>query len=94
MLKVIVDAEGYFLREDVEESLFEGESIVEKEPPKEGYDKPKFVGGEWIEGGTPNNIINQSTDEKLADMAVKLYVTQTQLQDAQGALDFLIMGGI
>ena len=30
MLKVIVDAEGYFLREDVEESLFEGESIVEQ----------------------------------------------------------------
>lgn len=94
MLKVIVDAEGYFLREDIEESLVDGEVISKKYPPLEGFDKPKLVSGYWTEGGVPNTTVNQSTDEKLAEMAVKLFEAQTELESAQEALDFLLMGGI
>lgn len=35
-----------------------------------------------------------TTDEKITDMAVQLTATQKQLDTAQDALDFILMGGM
>ena len=56
---------------------------------------PKWNGLEWVEGGqAPEPITPElTTDEKLTQMAEQLFITQTELEDAQTALDFLLMGG-
>ena len=95
MLRVIIDADGLFLREDFEECVLEGEFVTDAPQPSEGFARPKLVEGAWLEGGTPNPTPPQPTpDEKLAQMAEQLFITQTELEDAQIALDFLLMGGI
>jgi len=95
MLKVIVDSDGLFLREDFEDCVLENEFISEAPQPPQGFAVPKLVDGEWVEGGVPNPTPPQpTTDEKLAQMAEQLFVTQSELEEAQIALDFLLMGGI
>ena len=46
----------------------------------------------WLEEAKKETAPNETAS--MEEMAVKLMETQTQLQDAQDALDFLIMGGI
>lgn len=95
MLKVIIDADGLFLREDFEEYILEGELVTDAPQPPDGFARPKLVDGAWVEGGVPNPTPPQpTTDEKLTLMASQLFVTQSELDDAQTALDFLLMGGI
>ena len=95
MLKVIINADGLFLREDFEDCLSENEFIAEAPQPEQGFASPKLVGGEWVEGGIPNQTPPQpTTDEKLTQMAEQLFITQAELEEAQEALDFLIMGGM
>lgn len=95
MLKVIIDSDGFFLREDFEDCLLENEFIAEVPQPPEGFATPKLVYGEWVEGGVPNPTPPQpTTDEKLTQMAEQLVITQTNLSAAQEALDFLLMGGM
>ena len=95
MLKIIINVDGLFLREDFEECLSENEFIAEAPQPPEGFASPKLVDGEWVEGGTPNPTPPQpTTDEKLTPMAEQLFITQSELEEVQGALDFLIVGGM
>lgn len=95
MLKVIIDADGLFLREDFEDCVLENEFISEAPQPQQGFAAPKLVDGEWLEGGIPNPTPLQPTaDEKLTQMAEQHFVTQSELEEAQIALDFLLMGGI
>ena len=95
MLKVIVDVDGLFLREDFEDCLSEGEFVADVPQPPQGFATPKLVDGAWLEGGIPNPTPPQpTTDEKLTQMAEQLFITQTELEESQTALDFLLMGGI
>lgn len=59
---------------------------------------PQWNGAQWIENvqaPTPDPTTPQlSTDEKLTQMAEQLVITQTELEAAQEALDFLLMGGM
>ena len=59
---------------------------------------PQWNGTQWTEN-VQRPILEPtapqlSTDEKLTQMAEQLFITQTELEDAQIALDFLLMGGI
>ena len=68
---------------------------VEEAPPQ-GLYLPRWTGTEWVEGGTaPEPTTPQlSTDEKLTQLAEQLVITQTELEAAQEALDFLLIGGM
>ncbi len=46
----------------------------------------------WLQEAKKETAPNEMAT--MEEMAVKLMETQTQIQDAQDALDFLIMGGI
>ena len=66
---------------------------VEEAPPQ-GFYLPQYLNGVWVEGGvapkpTPTQL---STDEKLAQMAEQLVITQTRIEATQKALDFLLLG--
>ena len=68
---------------------------VEEAPPQ-GLYLPRYMNGVWIEGGiAPEPTTPQlSTDEKLTQLAEQLVITQTELEVAQEALDFLLIGGM
>ena len=68
---------------------------VEEAPPQ-GLCPPRYMNGVWVEGGVaPEPTTPQlSTDEKLTQMAEQLVITQTELEAAQEALDFLLLGGM
>ncbi len=68
---------------------------VEEAPPQGMY-LPRYLNGVWIEGGVaPEPTTPQlSTDEKLTQLAEQLVITQTELEAAQEALDFLLIGGM
>ena len=66
---------------------------VEEAPPQ-GLYLPRYMNGIWGEGGqAPEPTVPKlSTDEKLTQMAEQLVITQTELEVAQEALDFLFIG--
>ena len=68
---------------------------VEEAPPQ-GFYLPQYLNGVWVEGGiAPEPTTPQlSTDEKLTQLAEQLVITQTELEAAQEALDFLLIGGM
>ena len=68
---------------------------VEEAPPQ-GFYLPQYLNGVWVEGGVaPEPTTPQlSTDEKLTQLAEQLVITQTELEAAQEALDFLLIGGM
>jgi len=68
---------------------------VEEAPPQ-GLYLPRYLNGVWVEGGVALEPTTPqlSTDEKLTQMAEQLVITQTELEAAQEALDFLLLGGI
>ena len=66
-----------------------GQNATDEERFPQGFATPKLVGG--IPSPTPPQ---PTTDEKLAQMVEKLFVTQSELEEVQIALDFLLMGGI
>lgn len=95
-----IDAKTGNLLEDM---LFESHPTLEdgeldqqyiEEAPAQGFYWPKWNGTEWVEGGqAPEPTTPQlSTDEKLTQMAEQLVITQTKLEAAQEALDFLFIG--
>ena len=57
---------------------------------------PQWSGTQWIENAQrPAPTTPQlSSDEKLTQMAEQLVITQANLEAAQEALDFLLMGGM
>ena len=67
---------------------------VEEAPPP-GFYLPQYLNGVWVEGGVaPEPTTPQlSTDEKLTQMAEQLVIAQTNIEVAQEALDFLLLGG-
>ena len=68
---------------------------VEEVPPQ-GFYLPRYRNGVWVEGGVaPEPTTPQlSTDEKLTQMAEQLVIAQTNIEVAQEALDFLLLGGM
>ena len=68
---------------------------VEEAPPQ-GLYLPRYRNGVWVEGGqAPEPTTPQlSTDEKLTQMAEQLVIAQTNIEVAQEALDFLLLGGM
>ena len=67
---------------------------VEEAPPQ-GLYLPRYLNGVWVEGGVaPEPTPPLSTDEKLTQMAEQLVITQKELEAAQEALDFLLLGGM
>ena len=67
-----------------------------EEAPPQGFYLPQYLNGVWVEGGVaPEPTTPQlSTDEKLTQLAEQLVITQTELEAAQEALDFLLIGGM
>ena len=89
----------------LEDVLFESHPTLEddeldqqyvEEAPPQGLYLPRYLNGVWIEGGVaPEPTTPQlSTDEKLTQLAEQLVITQTELEAAQEALDFLLIGGM
>ena len=67
-----------------------------EEAPQQGFYLPQYLNGVWVEGGqAPEPTTPQlSTDEKLTQMAEQLVITQANIEAAQEALDFLLLGGM
>ena len=89
----------------IEDVLFESHPTLEddeldqqyvEEAPPQGFYLPQYLNGVWVEGGiAPEPTTPQlSTDEKLTQLAEQLVITQTELEAAQEALDFLLIGGM
>ena len=89
----------------LEDVLFESHPTLEddeldqqyvEEAPPQGLYLPRYMHGIWVEGGVaPEPTTPQlSTDEKLTQLAEQLVITQTELEAAQEALDFLLIGGM
>ena len=88
----------------LEDVLFESHPTLEddeldpqyiEEAPAQGFYWPKWNGTEWVEGGqAPEPVVPEPQAPTMEEMAIALVQTQTQLEDSQTALDFLIMGGI
>ena len=67
--------------------------FINTEVPQ-GFYWPKWNGTEWVEGGqAPEPVEPEPTSPTMEQMAIALMQTQTELEDAQTALDFLLMGG-
>ena len=66
-----------------------------EQSPQQGFYWPRWNGTEWVEGGqAPEPIEPEPQAPTMEQMAIALMQTQTQLEEAQTALDFLIMGGM
>ncbi len=88
-----IDAEGnqvldpHYISDDIPNNIYSEMGIC-----------PQWNGTQWIENvprPEPQPTTPQlSTDEKLTQMAEQLVITQTELEAAQEALDFLLMGGM
>lgn len=77
----------------------EGNTILDaqyvEEAPQQGFYLPRWNGTEWVEGGqAPDPVEPEPQAATMEQMAIALMQTQTELEDAQTALDFLLMGGI
>lgn len=80
---------------DEEGNTILDQQYVDVEVPQ-GFYWPRWNGTAWIEGGvTPvDTELDLTTDQKLEQMAAQMVVTQSELEAAQEALDFLLMGGM
>lgn len=89
--KPVMDAEGnqvldpHYIVDNIPNNIFSEMGVC-----------PKWDGTQWVENAQrPAPTTPQlSTDEKLTQMAEQLVITQTELEAAQEALDFLLMGGM
>lgn len=93
MLRIIDKQTKLFIRDDFN---FDEETEIGLETaPAQGFYWPKWNGTEWMEGGTaPEPIEPEPQAQTMEQMAIALVQTQMELEDAQTALDFLLMGGI
>lgn len=88
----------------LEDVLFENHPTLEdgeldpqyiEDAPAQGFYWPKWNGTEWVEGGqAPEPIEPEPQAPTVEEMAIALMQTQAELEEAQTALDFLLMGGI
>ena len=96
----VTDQEGTITQVEEIKPLLDAEGNAQLDPqyieeaPQQGFYLPRYLNGVWIEGGVaPEPTTPQlSTDEKLTQMAEQLVITQTNIEAAQKALDFLLMG--
>ena len=87
----------------IEDCLFENHPTLEdgeldpqyiEEAPAQGFYWPCWNGTEWVEGGqAPEPTEPELQAPTMEQMAIALMKTQAELEDAQTALDFLLMGG-
>ena len=98
----VTDEEGTITQVEEIQPMIDAEGNTQLDPqyveeaPPQGLYLPRYLNGVWIEGGVaPEPTTPQlSTDEKLTQMAEQLVITQANIEAAQEALDFLLMGGI
>ena len=96
----VTDEEGIITQVEELQPVMDAEGNAQLDPqyieeaPQQGFYLPRYLNGVWIEGGVaPEPTTPQlSTDEKLTQMAEQLVITQTNIEAAQEALDFLLMG--
>ena len=97
MLRIIDKQTNLFMRDDFE---FNPETEIGMDvEPAQGFYLPKWDGETWEEGATQEYIDSMKAqvepqEPTVEDMAIALMQTQEKLEDAQIALDFLLMGGI
>ena len=97
----VTDQEGTITQVEEIKPLLDAEGNAQLDPqyieeaPQQGFYLPRYLNGVWIEGGVaPEPTTPQlSTDEKLTQMAEQLVITQTNIEAAQKALDFLLLKG-
>ena len=88
----------------LEDCLFESRPVLDngepdnqyiEEAPSQGFYLPRWTGTEWVEGGqAPEPIEPETQAPTMEQMVNALMQTQTELEAATEALDFLLMGGI
>ena len=93
ILRIIDKETKLFIRDDFD---FEEETEIGLETAQaQGFYWPKWNGTEWVEGGqAPEPTEPEPQAPTMEQMAIALMQTQAELEDAQTALDFLLMGGI
>ena len=95
----VTDQEGTITQVEEIQSVLDAEGNPQPDPqyveeaPPQGLYLPRYLKGVWVEGGVaPEPTTPQlSTDEKLTQLAEQLVITQTKLEAAQEALDFLLI---
>ena len=93
ILRVIDKQTQLFMRDDF--TFDEKTEIGLDTEPSQGLCAPKWDGTQWIEvGQAPDPVETEPQAPTMEQMAIALVQTQSQLEDAQEALDFLIMGGM
>ena len=93
ILRIIDKQTKLFLRDDFDYNS-ETEIGLDVEPAQ-GFYLPRWNGAEWVEGGqAPEPVEPEPQAPTVEEMAIALLQTQTQPEEAQTALDFLIMGGM
>ena len=98
----VADEEGNITQVEEIHPLLDAEGNTQLDPqyveeaPPQGLYLPRYLNGVWVEGGIAPEPTTPplSTDEKLTQMAEQLVITQTELEAAQEALDFLLIGGM
>ena len=98
----VTDQEGTITQVEEIQPVLDAEGNAQLDPqyveeaPPQGLYLPRYMNGIWVEGGqAPEPTTPQlSTDEKLTQLAEQLVITQTELEAAQEALDFLLIGGM
>ena len=82
---IVMDAEG--------NTILDAQFV--EEAPQHGFYLPRWNGTEWIEGGqAPQPAEPEPQAPTMDQMAIALMQTQAELEEAQTALDFLLIGGI
>ena len=96
----VTDEEGIITQVEETRPILDAEGNAQLDPqyveeaPQQGFYLPQYLNGVWVEGGVaPEPTTPQlSTDEKLTQMAEQLVIAQANIEAAQEALDFLLLG--
>ena len=93
MLRIIDKQTKLFIRDDL--NFYAETEIGLEVEPSQGLYNPRWTGTEWVEGGVaPEPIEPEPQATTMEQLAITLMQTQAELEDAQTALDFLLMGGL
>ena len=93
------DGKTEIIEREVDALDGEGNPILDaqyvEEVPKQGFYLPRWNGTEWVEGGVaPEPTEAEPQVSTMEEMAIALMKTQAELEEAQAALDFILMEGI
>ena len=97
----VTDEEGTITQVEKLQPLLDAEGNAQFDPqyveeaPQQGFYLPRWTGTEWVEGGqAPEPTEPEPQAPTMEEMAIALVKTQMKLEEAQTALDFLLMGGL